>query len=182
MDLVKPKQVELINSLLIIYRSMNKYALASVVASAVVIADQLSKYLIRNTLPLYSNREILPFLDFTHIRNPGVAFGMLRDLPDEIRMPFFLFVLIAAVFVIIYIIKSTARDEKTVILSLSLILGGAIGNSIDRFRLGYVTDFIDLHWFGNPDYHWPPFNISDSCITIGAILIFVFSIFYKKGE
>ncbi len=161
---------------------MNKYFLSSLVAATVVTADQLSKYLIRTTLPLFSHREILPFLDFTHIRNPGVAFGMLKDLPESVRMPFFLFVLIAAVFVIFYIIKNTARDEKTVILSLSLILGGAIGNSIDRFRLGYVTDFIDLHWFGNPDYHWPPFNVSDSCITIGAILIFIFSIFYNRGK
>lgn len=160
---------------------MNKYLMVSLVAAVVVAADQISKYMIRAMIPLYSNTEILPVLDFTHIRNPGVAFGMLRDLPDAIRIPFFIAVLVAAVFVIIYIIKNTPEQEKSVILSLSLILGGAVGNSIDRFRLGYVTDFIDLHWFGNPDYHWPPFNISDSCITVGAVLIFLITIFYKRG-
>lgn len=161
---------------------MNKYYLTTLVTSVVVLADQVSKYLVRNNIPLYSSQEVLPFFDITHIRNPGVAFGMLRDMPDNLRFPFFLIVLIAAVFVILYIIRNTDRSDKPFILSLSLILGGAIGNSIDRFRLGYVTDFIDLHWFGNPDYHWPPFNISDSCITVGAVSIFLFSIFYKRGK
>lgn len=161
---------------------MNKYLQVVVVSSFVVCADQITKYVVRSVLPLHSSREILPFLDFTHIRNPGVAFGMLRDLPDSVRMPFFVFVLVAALIVIFFIIRSTPRHERSVILSLSLILGGAVGNSIDRFRLGYVTDFIHLHWFGNPDYNWPPFNIADSCITIGAVFIFFLSIFYKRGR
>ena len=65
------------------------------------------------------------------------------------------------------------------IIGLSLILSGAIGNSIDRFRLGYVTDFLNFHWFNNPSLNWPPFNIADSCITVGAILVIATGLFRK---
>ena len=161
---------------------MNKYYFSLIVSVMVILVDQVSKYLVRSTIPLYNSVKILPVLDFTHIRNPGVAFGMLKNLPEAIRIPFFVIVLIAALIVIIYIIRNTDRHEKPIIFSLSLILGGAIGNSIDRFRLGYVTDFIDFHWFNYPGYPWPPFNISDSCITIGAISILLLGIFYNRGK
>jgi len=161
---------------------MNKYYFSLAVSMTVILVDQVSKFIVRSTIPLYSSVKVLPVLDFTHIRNPGVAFGMLKNLPDSIRLPFFVIVLVAALIVVIYIIKNTDHREKPIIFSLSLILGGAFGNSIDRFRLGYVTDFIDLHWFNYPGYHWPPFNISDSCITIGAISILLLGIFYNRSK
>lgn len=161
---------------------MNKYYLTLMVSSIVVISDQLTKYLVRSTIPLHSGTEVLPFFDITHLRNPGIAFGMLRDMPENLKIPFFIVVLIAALVVIFYMIKSTHNSDKSVIISLSLILGGAIGNSIDRFRLGYVTDFLHFHWFGHPDYSWPPFNVSDSCITVGAVMIVILSIFYSRGK
>ncbi len=150
---------------------MNKYWIAFAVSSFVVAIDQLSKWLVRRDLPIYSKTELLPFLDLTHIRNTGAAFGILADLPESIRLPLFVLVLITAVIVILLFLKNTDSRHKTLILGLSLILGGAVGNSIDRFRLRYVTDFIDFHWFGNPALHWPPFNLADSAITIGVILI-----------
>ncbi|MGI9553432.1 MAG: signal peptidase II, partial [Thermodesulfobacteriota bacterium] len=129
---------------------MNKYLLTFLICITIVILDQLSKYLVTIYIPLYSSIDILPVLDFTHIRNTGVAFGMLQNLPASLKLPFFIVVFLVAVVVVISIIRNTDSSHKSMIIGLSLILAGAIGNSIDRFRLGYVTDFIDFHWFNNP--------------------------------
>jgi len=161
---------------------MNKYILTFLICLIIIVLDQLSKYLVTIYIPLYSSIDILPVLDFTHIRNTGVAFGMLQNLPTNLKYPFFIAVFIIAVVVVISIIKNTDQSNKSMIVGLALILAGAIGNSLDRFRLGYVTDFIDFHWFNNPSLHWPPFNISDSAITIGAILIIVTGIFFNKAK
>ena len=161
---------------------MNKYLLTFIICIIVVILDQISKYLVTVYIPLYSSIDILPVLDFTHIRNTGVAFGMLQNLPSNLKLPFFIVVFVVAVVVIISIIRNTESKNKAMLIGLSLILAGAIGNSLDRFRLGYVTDFIDFHWFNNPSLHWPPFNISDSAITIGAILIVVTGIFFSRTK
>ena len=161
---------------------MNKYLLTFLICIIVVILDQLSKYLITVYIPLYHSFDVLPVLNFTHIRNSGVAFGMLQNLPSSFKLPFFIAVFVVAVTVIVSIIKNTNSNNKTMIAGLSLILAGAIGNSFDRFRQGYVTDFIDFHWFNNSSLHWPPFNISDSAITVGAIMIVVVGIFLKKAK
>ncbi|MDA2919133.1 signal peptidase II [Desulfobacterota bacterium AH_259_B03_O07] len=161
---------------------MNKYKIAVVIALLVIVLDQVSKWMIRSSLPLYKRIEILPFFDITHLRNTGAAFGILRDLPDSLRFALFTVVLIIAIVVIFIFLKKTANEDKLLIVSLSLILGGAIANSIDRFRLGYVTDFLGFHWFGNLNYQWPPFNVADSAITIGVILIIFDSFFSKRGK
>jgi len=120
-------------------------------------------------------------LDITHIRNEGAAFGIFRDLPETFRLGLFVAVLITAVVVIVYFVKKTGPHDNLLRFSLGLILGGAVGNSIDRFSLRYVTDFIDFHWFGNPALHWPPFNIADSAITIGVILILFDTFISRRG-
>ena len=158
---------------------MNKYRLVFIICSIIVVLDQISKYLVRQWIPLYSNMDILPFLDFSHIRNTGVAFGMLQNLPQGLKLPFFIVVFAAAVIVIFTIIKNLKEEDNKLITGLSLIMAGAIGNSIDRFRLGYVTDFIDFYW---QSHHWPPFNIADSSITIGAIIVVLTGFFSRdKG-
>lgn len=161
---------------------MNKYKVAVVIALFVIVLDQLTKWFIRSSVPLYKKIQILPFFDITHLRNTGAAFGILRDLPDSLRFPLFAIVFIVAIVVIFIFLKKTANEDKLLIVSLSLILGGAIGNSIDRFRFGYVTDFLGFHWFGNPNYQWPPFNVADSAITIGVILILFDTFFLKRGK
>lgn len=161
---------------------MSKYRLAACVSICIIVADQITKWIIRSNVALFEKIPLLPFLDITHLRNRGAAFGILNDLPETIRMPLFLFVLAVAIVVIFVFLKKVEPGDRVLILSLSLILGGAIGNSIDRFRLGYVTDFIDFHWFGDPKYHWPPFNVADSAITIGVILILFDTLFLKKGK
>ena len=161
---------------------MHKYRIAAIITVLVVVIDQISKWLVVKNVPLYGKINLLPFLDVTHIRNPGAAFGIFRDLPESLRLPMFVLVLIAAVVVIVYFLSKTGNNDRLLVVSLSLILGGAIGNSIDRFRLRYVTDFIDFHWFGNPALHWPPFNLSDSAITIGVILILFDTFILKRGR
>ncbi|KAB2835496.1 MAG: signal peptidase II [Candidatus Dadabacteria bacterium] len=161
---------------------MHKYRTAAIITVLVVVIDQISKWLVVRDVPLYGKINLLPFLDVTHIRNPGAAFGIFRDLPESLRLPMFVLVLIAAAVVIVYFLSKTGNNDRLLVVSLSLILGGAIGNSIDRFRLRYVTDFIDFHWFGNPALHWPPFNLSDSAITIGVILILFDTFILKRGR
>lgn len=161
---------------------MHKYITALIITAIVVAADQLSKWLVVRNIPLYGRVEFLPFLDLTHIRNPGAAFGIFRDMPESIRVPLFVVVLIAAVVVIFYFLSQIRNRDRLLVVSLSLILGGAIGNSIDRFKLRYVTDFIDFHWFGNPALHWPPFNLADSAITIGVILILLDTFILKRDK
>lgn len=161
---------------------MKTYRTAAIIAALVVIIDQVSKWLVVKHVPLYGKINALPFLDITHIRNPGAAFGIFREMPESLRLPLFIAVLAAAVVVIIYFLSKTGKNDGLLVFSLSLILGGAIGNSIDRFRLRYVTDFIDFHWFGNPALHWPPFNLSDSAITIGVVLILFDTFILKRGR
>jgi len=159
---------------------MNKYIITIVIAVTAVALDQITKYLVRLDIPLYSSIDVLPFFNLTHLRNSGVAFGMLQNLPQQFKLPFYIAVFAIALSVLTIIIKNTEEKNRSMIIGLSLILSGAIGNSIDRFRLGYVTDFLNFHWFNNPALNWPPFNIADSCITVGAILVIATGLF-KKG-
>jgi signal peptidase II len=159
---------------------MSKYKIAICVSLLVIAVDQITKILIRSNLALFERVPVLPFLDITHLRNPGAAFGMLNDLSESMRMPLFVFILVVAFTAIFLFLKKAEGSDRILISSLSLILGGAIGNSIDRFRLGYVTDFIDFHLIGDSKYHWFPFNVADAAITIGVILILFEAIFLKK--
>lgn len=161
---------------------MQKLRTPIIVAAIVIILDQLSKWLVVKYIPLYDTIPFLPFLDITHIRNSGAAFGIFSNLPDQARLILFAVVLVTAVLVIFYFLKKTGPRDGLLRFSLGLILGGAIGNSIDRFKLRYVTDFIDFHWFGNPALHWPPFNLADSAITIGVILILFDTFITKRGN
>jgi signal peptidase II len=161
---------------------MNKYRLAASVSIAVIVVDQITKWIIRTELPLYTRINVLPFFDITHLRNTGAAFGILRGLPEGLRFPLFAVVLILALLAIFIFLRKVSENDRVLIVSLGLILGGAIGNSIDRFRFGYVTDFLGFHWFGNLQYQWPPFNVADSAITIGVILILFDTFFLKKGK
>ena len=161
---------------------MKKIGFVSVICTFFVILDQISKYLIVKEIPLYGKIHFLPFLDIVHIRNPGVAFGFLSNLPEGFRQYFFILVFLVALVLISIFIYNTPFAEKMMMVSLSLILSGAIGNSIDRLRQGYVTDFIDFHWFGDPKLHWPPFNVADSCITVGVTILIIYSLFIAKKK
>jgi len=128
----------------------------------VVITDQATKYLADKLISPFRPIEILPFFHLVNVRNTGTAFGMFRNLGNNI----FIIISLAAV-VIIFFMLIKGREDR---LSLSLILGGAIGNLTDRLSRGSVVDFIDV-FVGR--FHWPAFNVADSALTIGIGLIFI---------
>jgi signal peptidase II len=142
---------------------------------AVIGLDQATKFLVVRFFELYERVEVLPVLDFTLLHNTGAAFSMLANASGWQR-PFFVTLgLVVSVMLIIWMWRSP-RGDKLLPMALALILGGAIGNVIDRVRLGYVVDFIHAHWGAS---YFPAFNIADSAITIGAVLL-IFDAFREK--
>jgi signal peptidase II len=147
----------------------NKYIILSGVTVVVFILDQATKLLIDRTMPLhYSITVVKNFFDITYIRNKGAAFGFLAD--TSFRIPFFIGISIIAIFVILGIYRKLGDDKKLNAVALSLILSGALGNLIDRIRLGEVIDFIYVHWY---EHYWPAFNVADSAICIGVFMLAV---------
>lgn len=135
----------------------------------VVAADQLTKAVVRQVLPLGESRSIVPeFLDLTHVHNTGAAFGLL----NAVDFPYKPIVMIAIAAVALVAIAAYATQlgfhERMARFGLALILGGAFGNLIDRAVAGYVVDFVDVYWGAT---HFWAFNVADSAITIGAILV-----------
>ena len=155
----------------------NRYIKLAVVAALVVTADQISKALILKYLPVHHSIPIIRGLfDITHIHNPGGAFGLMANMSETVRTFVFIFVSSLAVCLILYLYIKTPRSHAFLATGFALILGGAVGNLIDRFRFGIVVDFIDVY-VGS--FHWPAFNIADSAITVG-ILIFLGHLLFKK--
>ena len=150
----------------------------------ILIFDQLTKYLINLTLPQGGKIEIIRgFFDLVHYRNRGAAFGMLVEWESLLRTIFLFAVSLFAFGFLIYYFHRTPPAEKKILVCLSLIFGGAVGNLIDRVFRGSVIDFILLHWqdkisrfqfFGKSyaiELVWPAFNVADSAITVGVILL-----------
>jgi signal peptidase II len=149
------------------FNRLKKISLPVTVALLVVILDLITKKLIETFVQPYEIIHVLPFLRIVNIKNTGAAFGLFSDLNNN----FFIIISIAAIiFIIFYMIRTPSRLER---LSLSLVLGGATGNLIDRLTLGKVIDFIDI--FVN-DWHWPAFNVADSALTVGIILFLIVNI------
>ncbi len=137
----------------------------------VLVADQWSKWWVEQRLPLHQPREIIPgFLNFTHVQNTGVAFGMFAANGDNRGTLVLTLLGLAALAVVGVYFWRTANQDRLMLTSLGLILGGAVGNLMDRIAAGSVTDFIDAY-VGT--YHWHTFNVADSAITIGICLMAV---------
>ena len=148
-----------------------KYRLALIVGSTILVLDQITKALVENLMHLYQAIEIVPnFVHLTYLKNTGAAFGLLAGTRSTLRIAFFVLVSGVAIGCVLYLLKNLRPERTSLVASFSLILGGAIGNLIDRLRMGEVIDFIDLHWH---HFHWPAFNVADSSITIGVILLFI---------
>ncbi|MEY3724420.1 MAG: hypothetical protein RLZZ365_355 [Pseudomonadota bacterium] len=137
-------------------------------ALAVLIADQITKWWAQMSLPMAQPIKVTDFLNWFLIYNPGAAFSFLSQAGGWQRWFFTVIGIIAAI-VIIWLLQKNTHD-RPFCLALSLILGGAIGNVLDRLLYGAVVDFIDVHYDG---WHWPAFNIADSAISIGATLIVI---------
>ena len=138
----------------------------------VVVIDQLTKYVASVSLEIHQPIAVMPMLNWTLMHNPGAAFSFLHDAGGWQRW-FFSVIAIAVSIVIVLWIKKLEKHEKWQAIALALILGGAIGNVIDRVWLGYVVDFIDVYY---QHWHWPAFNIADSAIFIGVTIIITDSI------
>lgn len=144
-----------------------RYRLIFVLATLCVLVDQVSKWLVVQKLPLHQSLTVIPgYFDLVHVLNRGAAFGFLNR--SDIDWQFWLF-LLATVLAggIILSITSQAKRDSALFWGFGLILGGAVGNLIDRVRLRAVIDFLDVY-VGN--WHWPAFNVADMAICVGAVL------------
>ncbi len=154
----------------------------------VILLDQVSKTLASELLELYQSVEFMPLLQFTLLHNKGAAFSFLSSAGGWQRWLFTLLALVVSVIIVAWL-RRLSVQEKWQAAGLSLILGGALGNVIDRIMLGYVVDFIDFYYSAEQclplfsqvftpasQCHWPAFNIADSAIFIGVVLLIVDSI------
>ncbi len=156
-----------------------KTKLVLVWLAIILIVDQLTKFIVDRTMPLHHSIPVIDNLfSLTYIRNTGAAFGIFAGSAAAFRLPFLIvFSLIAIGFVVAMLRRLPAR-ETGLITALAFILGGAIGNLIDRVAYGEVIDFLDFYWAG---YHWPAFNVADSFITVG-VAITVYYLIKAKGQ
>ncbi len=155
----------------------NKFLILFSIAGLVVILDQVTKWLISRSLSYYEGVTVIPgFFNLIYIHNPGGAFGIFAKNQSNLQSILFILIAVAAMGLVLYLYKNTPPEYPLLSVGLALIFGGALGNMIDRLRLGEVIDFIDIyiaHW------HWPAFNIADSAISIGMV-IFGFYILFRK--
>lgn len=147
-------------------------------SAVVLIADQITKFWATQTLTLYVPEKVTDFFNLTLLHNKGIAFSLLADQPGWQRW----FILIMASVIVIWLLVwlfNSPRKLKLHNISLALVIGGALGNIYDRAVLGYVVDFIQLHY---NDYYWPAFNIADSAISVGAVLLIIDTLFSKQDK
>jgi signal peptidase II len=145
-------------------------------AAALVILDQLTKWLVLQRFEEGGRYFVTEFLNLVLVYNRGAAFSFLADASGWQTPLLVAFALGAAVFVSVLLVRSPGRTMLCT--GLALILGGALGNVIDRLRLGKVVDFIDLHAFG---WHWPAFNVADAGITMGAAILILEAFLHKEA-
>jgi signal peptidase II len=158
-----------------------RYVLLGFVAITTIVLDQVSKSYIMETMRLHESIPIVPgFFSLTYIRNPGAAFGILASSSTGFRLLFFAFTSIFALGLLGTIFFRLRVDDWVGQLSIAAILGGAIGNLLDRLRLGEVIDFLDCYI---QNYHWPAFNVADAAISVGVFfLILHFALEKKEPE
>jgi signal peptidase II len=115
-----------------------------------------------------------------YVENPGAAWGSFRGIPDNLRVPFFYVVSIGAVVFIVFYFRRLEERQRVLQVALALVLGGAVGNFLDRLFHGFVIDFIDWHWRHDPNLHWPTFNVADVGISVGVTLMILDALFARK--
>jgi len=148
-------------------------------ALTVVLLDQISKYVVLKNLRLHESVPVVAgFFNLVHIRNRGMAFGLMNRPDFNFGFYFLVIATLGAIILLLFWFFKLRRDGNRITLGLSLILGGALGNLIDRLRFREVIDFLDFY-LGT--YHWPAFNIADSAITVGTFLV-VISLFFQRSS
>ena len=147
-------------------------------AIVVVILDQLTKYIASTSLEMFQPVAVMPMFNWTLMHNTGAAFSFLHDAGGWQRWFFAVIAVVVSVVLVMWI-KRLEEHEKWLAIALALILGGAIGNVIDRVWLGYVVDFIQVYY---QQWYWPAFNVADSAISIGVAMIIIDSIREYRAE
>ena len=195
-------------------QGVSKWKVLAAIAGLVFVADQVTKYLAVEHLTaafsvaraestgekiraFLSQKELLergladripvvvaPFWQHRYTQNRGAAWGVLAGAGEQFRVPFFYLVsLVAVIFIFSYYRKLTV-SQRYLQIALAAVLGGALGNALDRILRGYVIDFIDWHWFDpnwlRPGLHWPTFNVADSGISVGLVLLFLEMLLARK--
>ena len=152
----------------------NRYFILVIVVGIVFPLDQITKLFIDRHLELHQSIDIIEnYLNITYIYNSGIAFGFLGGINNPIWKSIFIVVSLGAITLILTILKSLEEELTLFAVALSLILAGALGNIVDRIRLGAVIDFLDFHIYS---YHWPAFNVADSSITVGGLMLLFYQI------
>ncbi|MEQ1529338.1 MAG: signal peptidase II [Methylococcales bacterium] len=137
-----------------------------------LVLDQASKLLVDNTMQLYESIPVLPYFNLTYVRNTGAAFSFLSEAGGWQRWFFAALALTMSVVITVWLSR-LKHHETLLAAALALVLGGAVGNLIDRLLYGYVIDFLDVYV---DSWHWPAFNIADSAITLGVFLMLLESL------
>ena len=188
---------------------LSKWALLAAIFAVMVVSDQWSKFLAVDRLTwafqragatgavakvqaFYEAKNLEglarpphvvwdPMWRMTYAENPGAAWGMLRDLPAGFRHGFFVLMTLGALGFILWYYRKLRNDERFMQVALSFVFSGAVGNLLDRLARGYVIDFVQWHWWRNPQLYWPIFNLADSLIVVGVAMILLHPA-GKKGE
>lgn len=147
-------------------------------AGLVVLLDQLTKQWVTHAFSYGETLELLPCLNLTLVHNVGAAFSFLSEAGGWQRWFFAAMATVVTIVIVVWISRLSSR-QSLLALALSLVLGGAIGNLWDRVLLGYVVDFVDVYY---RHYHWPAFNMADTAITLGALLLILESLLASKEK
>ena len=146
---------------------MTRWRLFGLIVVVGLVVDQFTKILVDRSMTLYQSIPVLDGLfNLTYLRNKGAAFSFLSTA--SWRIPFFISVTLVAAVVILVTVRKLREEQRLAQSALAMIFSGAVGNLIDRVRLGEVIDFLDVYWKG---YHWPAFNVADSLICVGVTLM-----------
>ncbi len=157
---------------------MSRNSIFGITLTAVLLLDQATKRIVSGKMVLGESIPLVKgVLSLTYIRNSGIAFGMLQG-GGALKTVFLAVFSILAILFIFWMLTGLDSDDLFGAAALGLVAGGAFGNLVDRFTGGDVVDFIDAYWKG---HHWPAFNVADSCITVGVILLLV-KIFFLEGK
>jgi signal peptidase II len=148
------------------------------ISIAIIVLDQLTKYYAAQELTLYQAVPVFPGFNLTLMHNPGAAFSFLSQAGGWQRWFFIGLTSIISVAIIIWM-HGLPAGKRWLLMALAFVLGGALGNLWDRINLGYVIDFIEVYY---NDMYWPAFNIADSAISIGAVMLIIDAFFFNQTE
>jgi signal peptidase II len=146
-----------------------KWRSALAIAAAVLVLDQLAKLLVVRFMRLHQSIALVDgFLSLTHVRNTGAAFGLFAGRLATLQVPFFLVISTIAVILLLWFLRGVAAERRLIVAACGAVIGGALGNMLDRVALGEVIDFVDVYVGA---YHWPAFNVADAAITVGVTVL-----------